>query len=159
MGGHLPAAADVATWDISSLRGEESLSGPLSVSGLLVEDPPAGKVLVSAGKSASASIHVGAGGIELRDGDLDLECDLVTTADQSWSLSDARTLRLTRLSGKGCITISAPASATLILQLPSAPPQAWLLPAAPPQVQATIAGKPAHFVKEGVVYKLVPQAT
>lgn len=154
-GGKLPTASDVAIWDISSFRGEEKLGRSLSLAGLVVEDPPAGGVTIGAAKS-SASLQVGAEGIELKEGDLQLNCQLVTTADQTWSLADGRKLSLSALAGKSRITIQAPASAIVELHLDTAPPHDWLLPDTPPRVQATISGKPAHFVKTGEVYKLVP---
>lgn len=150
-GGKLPTAADVATWDISSYRGDEKLGKTLSVAGLLVEDPAAGAVSITA--AGSAALQVGAGGITLSEGDLTLRGTLTTTADQRWELAPGRTLSLERLSGKGCITLKAAASSRL--ELGSAPDHEWELPAERPSV--TIGGKPARFVEHGSRYKVEPQ--
>lgn len=151
-GGKLPKASDVLTWDIAAFRGEDKLSSPFSVSGLMIEDPPGGKVSIG-----GAALYVGAQGIVLKEGDLALACGLVTTADQTWKIASARTLKISSLSGSGLITVQAPADAVLELHLREAPSHAWRLPDAMPRIIATIAGAPAHFVKHGAVYKLEPQ--
>ena len=159
-GGMVPGVADVATWDISSFRGKDTLSKGLSVAGLLVEDPSAGGVSLSAAKGKRVTLQVGADGIVLQEGDLSLALTLQTTQAQSWVLAEGRTLKLTgTLVGKGCITLKASASATLELELSAAPEQEWLLPEGEPQLRASIAGKPAHFVKHGSVYKLEPRGS
>lgn len=161
-GGKLPTEADVVTWDISSFRGEEKLGKKLVVKGVRVEDPVAGEVVLSSAKGGAASpavLAVGEGGITLEEGDLQLACELKTTADQTWSLFPGRSLKLCSLSGKGTIVLSAPPDATLELQLSRAPEQLWKLPDALPRLKATIGGKPARFVKHGSAFKLEPEAS
>lgn len=152
-GNKAPKADDVITWDISSYRGSDKLRSALSVAGLEVDDPAAGAVTLQAA-AHKAALSVGARGITLREGDLSLNCTLVTSADQTWRLAAGRSLKVSSLSGSGTITIDAPADATLELQLKAAPAQAWRLPQDMPQVRATIGGKPARFVKRGDVYML-----
>lgn len=148
-GGKLPTAADVATWDISSCRGEEKLGKSLTVAGIVVEDPAAGSVTISTA-APSVALQVGAGGITLREGDLYINGALATTADQTWELAPGRSLKIARLGGKGCITLKAGAAATL--DFDSAPSHEWLLPQEQPSV--TIGGKPARFVQHGSTYRL-----
>lgn len=151
-GGKPPRESDVITWDISSCRGGDSLNKGLIVAGVRVEDPGAGKVSLAGKKSAV--LKVGSKGIELKEGDLEISCRLVTAADQTWTLGDCRTLKISKLEGSGAITVIAPPSATLELNLSSDTAQEWILPQEMPQVKATINGKPAEFVKQGDTYKL-----
>ena len=155
-GGKLPTAADTATWDISAARTEDKLAKPLSVAGLVVEDPPSGSVTISAAKPA-ATLQVGAVGISLQEGDLAVDCELATTADQTWELAPGRTLKIARLIGKGVITLHAPESATLAFA--TAPSHDWILPADTTPPGVTIDNAPAKFEKHGKTFKIKVRST
>lgn len=154
-GSKLPKEGAVLTWDVSSYRGKDTLQKRLAVAGLVVEDPVAGRVEIVA--PAGGELQVGEQGIVLKEGDLALELPLVTTANQTWNLSSGRTLKLKALEGKGTISLLAQEDAALELELAKAPPQSWILPKTLPQIKASIGGTPAHFVKQGEVYKLLPR--
>ena len=154
-GGKAPGARDVMTWDVSALRGADTLKKDMSVAGLLVEDPAAGEVVIGAGGEGEPTpvLQVGSEGITLQEADLSINCALKTTADQTWTLPADRRLKLSSLKGKGVITLQADKNAKLCLALDEAPEHEWLADVLP-QVEASIAGKPAHFVKHGSVYRL-----
>ena len=148
-GGKLPTPAAVATWDIASCRGDETLGKTLSVGGLLVEDPAAGCVTITPAKP-TAVLQVGAAGITLQEGDLIINGELCVTADQRWELAPNRRLKASTLTGKAIITLQAHESATLEFDTP--PPHLWHLPAAKPRI--LISGKPAHFIPQNEFYRI-----
>ncbi len=92
--GKTPEAQDVAIWDVSSLHGEETFRGKLSLAGLLIEDPFAGSVTLAA-DSPQSTLALGARGIRLKEGNLLLKGGrLLATSDQTWSIGDSHTLQL-----------------------------------------------------------------
>lgn len=160
--GKRPGAKDVITWDVAAANCADTLGVGLAVSGLAVEDPFRGKVTISPAKKAGATLSIGAKGIKLTEGDLELLCTTETTADQEWSIAPGYKLSLgtpsapVTLKGSGCISLVVPEGAELELHLASPPTQSWnLAHPLPRQQKLSIGGKAADFRKEGEgVYKL-----
>ena len=159
-GGKLPSADEVATWDVAAANAGDTLTKPLALGGLRVEDPFRGLVTIK-GSSAKAALHIGAQGIQLREGDLALHCAVVAEAGQTWQLAAGRKLALgtpsqpVALTGAaGEITVDAAPDAVLELHLSAAPACTWRMAGEMPQVQATLKGRPAHFVRKGDAYVL-----
>lgn len=161
-GGMLPGEHTVATWDLSAANVQDTLSGKLAVAGLAVEYPFRGGVSISA-SGAAAQLSVGAEGIQLRGGSLELLCAVHTAADQTWALAPGCTLTLgsaaqpVSLSGSGCITLAPAADSAVELHLSSPPPQRWKLAAPSPGLRLFINGQAASFkpLSDGT-FKLVP---
>lgn len=85
----LPAADAVVKWDVSSVAKTNTISSSLSVGGIVVEDPYQGQVNISGG-----TLHVGAQGIELQQGSLNVSSAFVADAPQTWKVAGGRTLNL-----------------------------------------------------------------
>lgn len=163
-GDKLPGEEDVAVWDVSAANTVDHLARELKLAGVRVADPFSGAAIVeSAGKKALLSL--GAEGVALDGGDLELRCSVETRGDQTWKVAPGKSLRLgsaqapVSLHGSACITLSGGPSSTVELHLSAAPSQKWKLGAPAPRVIATIKGKPAVLKKEGASYELVPQTS
>lgn len=85
----LPATDAVVKWDVSSVAKTNTISSSLSVGGIVVEDPYQGQVNISGG-----TLHVGAQGIELKQGSLNVASAFVADAPQTWKVAGGRTLNL-----------------------------------------------------------------
>ncbi|MCQ2364634.1 MAG: hypothetical protein MJ051_03675 [Akkermansia sp.] len=85
----LPATDAVVKWDVSSVAKTNTISNSLSVGGIVVEDPYQGQVNISGG-----TLHVGAQGIELKQGSLNVSSAFVADAPQTWKVAGGRTLNL-----------------------------------------------------------------
>lgn len=85
----LPATDAVVKWDVSSVAKTNTISSSLSVGGIVVEDPYQGQVNISGG-----TLHVGAQGIELKQGSLNVSSAFVADAPQTWKVAGGRTLNL-----------------------------------------------------------------
>jgi len=102
-GGKLPGQR-VAVWNVSSARGIQRLSSTLALEGILVEDPFDASLVIAAeeggGKKSSAVLSLGAGGVELREADLELQVPVKLSAGQVWKIPGGRTLCLGREAGR-----------------------------------------------------------
>lgn len=96
----LPATDAVVKWDVSSVAKTNTISSSLSVGGIVVEDPYQGQVNISGG-----TLHVGAQGIELKQGSLNVASAFVADAPQTWKVAGGRTLNLSN-AGTTSNTIS-----------------------------------------------------
>ncbi len=108
-------------WDIAAVNGEDTLKGDLSCSGILVEDPISGCVVVRAAKGKKAQLSIGGEGITLKEADLNLRSPVLLTADQTWKLGKERKLTLgspdkpVSLRGSCKVTIKAAPGASVVL--------------------------------------------
>ncbi len=96
----LPATDAVVKWDVSSVSKTNTIGNTLTVGGIVVEDPYQGQVNISGG-----TLHVGAQGIELQQGSLNVASAFVADAPQTWKVAGGRTLNLSNAG-----TISTPIS-------------------------------------------------
>lgn len=85
----LPDTDAVVKWDVSSVAKTNTIGNTLTVGGIVVEDPYQGQVNISGG-----TLHVGAKGIELKQGSLNISSAFVADADQTWKVAGGRTLNL-----------------------------------------------------------------
>lgn len=90
--GAAPTAADVITWDVSSANVADTLSGNLAVKGIVVEDPFRGTVSIANASGGNATLSVGSSGMELQKGNLGIQTNLETTADQTWLVAGGHSL-------------------------------------------------------------------
>lgn len=159
--GKRPGPKDVIIWDVAAANCADALGSGLSVGGLVVEDPFRGRVTISSDNKRPGRLKLGADGVKLKGGNLELHCAVETAADQVWEVAAGRKLALgskaapVSLSGSGCITLKAPQNAEVELHLTEAPPQHWKLSTPLPHVHIFIGGRKADFkaVSEAV-YKI-----
>ncbi len=85
----LPDSDAVVKWDVSSVAKTNTIGSSLTVGGIVVEDPYQGQVNISGG-----TLHVGAQGIELKQGSLNVASAFVADAPQTWKVAGGRTLNL-----------------------------------------------------------------
>ncbi len=121
-GGKLPGQR-VAVWNVSSAREIQRLSSPLSLEGIRVEDPFEASLVIAAeegAKKSSAVLSLGAGGVELRDADLELQTPVKLTAGQVWKIPGGRALSLGREGGRvrlaGRVSLAVQGGGTCLLR-------------------------------------------
>jgi len=90
--GTAPTANDVVVWDVSSANVADTLSGDLSVKGIVVEDPFRSCISIVAADGATPTLSLGSSGITLQQAGLDIGVNLATTADQTWQLAGGQAL-------------------------------------------------------------------
>ncbi len=115
------AKEELLIWDIAAANGEDTLKGDISCSGVVVEDPIAGCVVVNAEKGKKAQLSIGGKGITLKEADMSLQCPVLLTADQTWKLEDGRKLTIgspdkpVDFRGSCKVTIEAAPGASVML--------------------------------------------
>ena len=160
-GGKAPQADQTATWDVAAANvAEEKVEKDWSIGGLVVDDPFSGQVSLCSSNKNKPCLIIGAKGIALKKGDLSIQLPVTLTGDQSWKLSEGRTLTIgsvndpVKLDGVACISVKAEPGTTLELHLSELPQVRWTLPSPLPNAKITISGKPAQFAQEGEYYTL-----
>jgi len=88
--GTAPTANEVVVWDVSSANVADTLSGDLSVKGIVIEDPFRDRISIAA--AGDATLSLGSSGITLQKAGLDIGVNLTTTADQIWQVAGGQTL-------------------------------------------------------------------
>lgn len=115
------AAEELFIWDLAAANGEDTLKGSISCSGIVVEDPIAGRVVVKAEEGKKARISISGEGIVLKEADLSLQCPVELTTDQTWKLEEGRKLTIgspdkpVDLHGSCKVTIEAAPGASVKL--------------------------------------------
>ena len=156
-GGKLPTAADVVRWDVSSANAADTLGADMTVAGVEVEDPFRGVVSIAASAQKPAALHIGAKGVQLANGDLQLHCAVVLKGPQLWQLasgcklcigSEREPVSLSFQGEPATVQVSGPQDAEVELHLASIPRCVWRLSHPAPRVKITCKGKPIEL-KEG----------
>lgn len=161
-GGKLPGADEAATWDISAANVADTLSGSLALGGIVVEDPFRGGVSVAPVAGKKARLLLGAKGLCLKEGDLEILCAVEIKAPQRWQVAAGHKLALgsaaepVELTGHGRVELAGAAEAEVELHLAAPPAVEWRLGSPAPRVRATIGGRPARMLPQGKGYKLAP---
>ena len=115
------AKEELLIWDIAAANGEDTLKGDVSCSGVVVEDPISGCVVVNAEDGKKPQLSIGERGITLKEADMSLQCPVLLTADQTWKLEDGRKLTIgspdkpVDFRGSCKVTIEAASGASVTL--------------------------------------------
>lgn len=109
--GSAPTADSVLRWDVSSANVEDTISADLAVNGLVVEDPYRGGAAIANAAGGNSTLSVGAGGIRLLQGNLEIKTNLSTTADQEWRIAGGQTLAIG--SESASVTLGGPGAVSL----------------------------------------------
>ena len=114
-------ADTVAVWDVSSAnmgattQGAETLAADLSVKGIRIEDPYAdddttgthnATITIKNAEGKNATLTVGAAGIELQRGNLNLQTKVATNAAQTWTVAGGKKLTVANsIGGTDTVTL------------------------------------------------------
>lgn len=121
-------ADTVAVWDVSSAnmgattQGAETLAADLSVKGIRIEDPYAdddttgthnATITIKNAEGKNATLTVGAAGIELQRGNLNLQTKVATNAAQTWTVAGGKKLTVANsIGGTDTVTLHKHADVT-----------------------------------------------